>query len=234
MALALGPGDPPALDELVATLARESIDVAVVSLATALAEPAAVGAVLVAWAPSGLGALTFDELVAWGHRVQPPAGLIAGIADRDVAAAEAALRAGFDDAVGVGCSPRELAARIRAVHRRVVRAPAQAAAGAARRLTHRTLVLDPDSCELWLDGRAVALTLTEFTMLVALVRARGGVLSRAELLDQAWGGDSLEVGERAVDNVVLRLRRKVGRPELVQTVRGIGFRLGPIDEPDGE
>jgi len=67
-------------------------------------------------------------------------------------------------------------------------------------------------------------------MVVALVRARGGVLTRTELLDQAWGNDSLEVGERAVDNVVLRLRKKVGRPELIETVRGIDFRLGRLDD----
>jgi DNA-binding response OmpR family regulator len=73
-------------------------------------------------------------------------------------------------------------------------------------------------------------------MVVALLRARGSVLTRAELLDQAWGGASFEVSERAVDNVVLRLRRKLGRPELVQTVRGVGFRLGLDGEPpaDGE
>ena len=51
-----------------------------------------------------------------------------------------------------------------------------------------------------------------------------------ELVAQAWGNDSLEVGERAVDNVVLRLRKKVGRPELIETVRGIGFRLGRLDD----
>ena len=125
---------------------------------------------------------------------------------------------------------RELAARIRAVHRRVVRTPTPGGGRGGRRLVHRNLVLDPDSCELWLDGKPIPLTVTEFTMVVALVRARGGVLTRTELLDQAWGNDSLEVGERAVDNVVLRLRKKVGRPELIETVRGIGFRLGRLDD----
>lgn len=232
--IALGSGEPPAITALAGTLAREAIDVVTGPLDALLASPPDLGAVVVVWAPAGLGARSPDDVVAWAHQVQPPAGLIAAIADGDLAAAEAVLRAGFDDAVGIGCSPRELTARIRAVHRRVVRTVARPGSASSRRLIHRNLVLDPDSCELWLDGRAIALTVTEFTMLVALARARGGVLSRAELLDQAWGGDSLEVGERAVDNVVLRLRRKVGRPELIETVRGIGFRLGLSPGPDDD
>ncbi|HVV87811.1 MAG TPA: winged helix-turn-helix domain-containing protein, partial [Kofleriaceae bacterium] len=101
----------------------------------------------------------------------------------------------------------------------------------AARVRYRDLLLDPETCELWIDRRAVALTVTEFTTLVALLRAQGAVLSRTELLDRAWGGDHLDVGERAVDNVILRLRRKLGRPELIQTVRGVGFRIGTDDEP---
>jgi DNA-binding response OmpR family regulator len=59
----------------------------------------------------------------------------------------------------------------------------------------------------------------------ALVRARGRTLSRADLLDAAWGDADLDVSERAVDNVILRLRRKLSRPDVIQTVRGVGFRL---------
>jgi DNA-binding response OmpR family regulator len=58
-----------------------------------------------------------------------------------------------------------------------------------------------------------------------LIKARGRPLSRAELLDVAWGGGELEVSERAVDNVILRLRRKLPRADALETVRGVGFRL---------
>jgi two-component system OmpR family response regulator len=57
------------------------------------------------------------------------------------------------------------------------------------------------------------------------MQASGRTMSRAELLDQVWGEDELEVGVRAVDNLVCRLRRKLGDPGLLVTVRGIGFRL---------
>ena len=59
----------------------------------------------------------------------------------------------------------------------------------------------------------------------ALMTARGRPLSRAELLDAVWGGGDLEVSERAVDNVILRLRRKLPTPDVLETVRGVGFRL---------
>lgn len=226
--IAVGADEREAIVPTLAVLGREAIDATVAPLAVVLAGPARAGVVAVTW--GAIAEPGFDAVVAWAHGAVPPVGLIAIVDDADPAAGEQALRAGYDDAAAASCSPRELAARIRAVHRRMVRAPAAASGRGGRRLVHRNLVLDPDSCELWLDGRPVALTVTEFTMVVALVRARGGVLTRAELLDQAWGNDSLEVGARAVDNVVLRLRKKVSRPELIETVRGIGFRLGRLGD----
>jgi DNA-binding response OmpR family regulator len=59
----------------------------------------------------------------------------------------------------------------------------------------------------------------------ALIDARGKPLSRPELLDAAWGDGDLDVSERAVDNVILRLRRKLPRPDVIETVRSIGFRV---------
>ena len=61
--------------------------------------------------------------------------------------------------------------------------------------------------------------------MTALVEAGGQSRSRADLLERAWGDEALEVGERAVDNVIMRLRRKLPDPDLVVTVRGVGFRL---------
>ncbi|MBC7976530.1 MAG: winged helix-turn-helix transcriptional regulator [Myxococcales bacterium] len=62
-------------------------------------------------------------------------------------------------------------------------------------------------------------------MLRELIKARGKPLSRIELLDRAWGEEDLEVSERAVDNVILRLRRKLPDPDVLETVRSVGFRL---------
>ncbi|HEY5933520.1 MAG TPA: winged helix-turn-helix domain-containing protein, partial [Kofleriaceae bacterium] len=78
---------------------------------------------------------------------------------------------------------------------------------------------------LWVDGKTVGLTSIELAVLRELMKARGRPLSRTELLDSAWGEGELEVSERAVDNVILRLRRKLPRPELIETVRSVGFRL---------
>jgi DNA-binding response OmpR family regulator len=61
--------------------------------------------------------------------------------------------------------------------------------------------------------------------MTVLVEACGQSRSRADILTRAWGADALEVGERAVDNVVMRLRRKLPEPDLIVTVRGVGFRL---------
>ena len=66
-----------------------------------------------------------------------------------------------------------------------------------------------------------------------LIKARGRPLSRVELLEVAWGGADLETTERAVDNVILRLRRKLPRPDALETVRGVGYRvretpMGPV------
>ena len=70
------------------------------------------------------------------------------------------------------------------------------------------------------DGRAWSLA-----VLRELIKARGRPLSRIELLDRAWGEEDLEVSERAVDNVILRLRRKLPEPDVIETVRSVGFRL---------
>jgi DNA-binding response OmpR family regulator len=61
--------------------------------------------------------------------------------------------------------------------------------------------------------------------MTALVDAGGQIRTRADILLRAWGDEGLEVGERAVDNIIMRLRRKLPDPEIIVTVRGVGFRL---------
>ena len=85
--------------------------------------------------------------------------------------------------------------------------------------------LDLDNHALWTEGMVIALSPIELAVMRALVAAAGRPLSRIELLDVAWGEGELDTSERAVDNVILRLRRKLPRPETLETVRGVGFRL---------
>ena len=168
--------------------------------------------------PPGL----FERAVAWAEHRSPRPALLACASSADRALSERALAAGFDDAVVGPWSPRELAARIRALHRRVHWS------GRPRvgRVRYGAMTLDTDGHELWIDGGCVALTSTEVSVIRTLMRAQGRAMTRAELLDAAWGAANFEVSERAVDNVILRLRRKLPRPDVIQTVRGVGFRIG--------
>jgi DNA-binding response OmpR family regulator len=161
-----------------------------------------------------------DRVVAWANGQGQRAGLIGVIEDGGGHEREALLAAGFDDAVAGPPSTRELSARVRAVHRRLQR-PNEAQG----RLRHGGFALDPDNYALWAHGMSIALTPIELSVMRALMRARGKPLSRAELLDTAWGEGDLDVSERAVDNVILRLRRKLPDPDAIETVRGVGFRI---------
>jgi DNA-binding response OmpR family regulator len=167
--------------------------------------------------PPGL----FERVVSWAERRDPRPGLVVLTTSPDRAVAELALAAGFDDAVVGPPSAREVAARIRAVHRRVHWA-GRARAG---RVRHGTMTLDTDGHELWIDGQCIPLTSTELSVVRTLMRAHGRAMSRSELLDAAWGSGNFDISERAVDNVILRLRRKLPRPDVIQTVRGVGFRM---------
>jgi hypothetical protein len=166
---------------------------------------------------AALAVVLAERVVQWGGG---RAGLIGVIPDGSTLEREALLAAGFDDVIAGELSTRELAARIRAVHRRLHRA-----AMGNNRLRFGAFTLDTVNRTLWTQGRTVTLTTTELEVMRALMAARGRPLSRADLLDAVWGGADLEVTERAVDNVILRLRRKLPTPDLLETVRGVGFRL---------
>lgn len=161
-----------------------------------------------------------EQLVAWaaGSALRP--GLLAVIENGTPRDAETLLAAGFDDAVVTPVSPREIAARVRAVHRRV-----HWKGVPNGRLRFGELTLDLHGRSLWFRGKTIALTSIELAVLRELIKARGRPLSRIELLDRAWGEEDLEVSERAVDNVILRLRRKLPEPDVIETVRSVGFRL---------
>jgi len=139
------------------------------------------------------------------------------------------LEMGADDYVLKPFSPREVVARVRAVLRRFrgdrpqEEPPLQ---GPGR------LRVDPRTRRAALAGTELALSRTEFNLLAAFLKAPGRVFERSQLLDAVWGSDVV-VGDRTVDVHVKALRRKLeeagGDPKLLETVRGVGYRLR--DEP---
>jgi DNA-binding response OmpR family regulator len=208
----------PTTQSVIAELRRAAMHVEIVT-SDALAGPPAVPVYVVS-VDSAVAGMLADKLVAWATASELRPGLIGLVEAGRPQDAEELLAAGFDDAVSTPLSPRELAGRVRAVHRRV-----HWKGTPNGRLRFGELTLDLYGRALWVDGKTVSLTSIELAVLRELMKARGRPLSRTELLDVAWGEGELEVSERAVDNVILRLRRKLPRPDLIETVRSVGFRL---------
>ena len=85
------------------------------------------------------------------------------------------------------------------------------------------VVVNRDAREVAVDGEPVELTSKEFDLLAFLMENAGLVRSREQLLDRVWGM-SYPGGTRTVDVHVAQVRRKLGRPELIRTVRGAGYK----------
>jgi DNA-binding response OmpR family regulator len=135
----------------------------------------------------------------------------------------AGLEAGADDYVTKPFSPRELVARVKAILRR---APGGGEAVGGGTLAAGDVELERASRTVTAGGEPVELTAREFDLLAALLSHPGVVLSRDRLLELVWGGE-FAGGTRTVDVHVAQLRGKLGRPELVQTVRGAGYKVVP-------
>jgi len=133
------------------------------------------------------------------------------------------LELGADDYVTKPFSPLELRARIKAMLRRVADA-----APVPRIYRLGDAEVDFGRCELRRGGEAVEITAIEVKLLTAFVRNRGLVLTRSQLLDAAWGSET-HVTDRAVDNHVVALRRKIepepAEPRYLISVRGMGYRF---------
>ena len=130
----------------------------------------------------------------------------------------AGLEIGADDYVSKPFSPRELAARIKAILRRAEQRSEDAV------LAARDIVLRRDSHDVTVAGEAIDLTGKEFDLLACFLEHPGIVLSRERLLDLVWGM-TYPGGTRTVDVHVAQLRRKLGDPVSIRTVRGAGYKL---------
>lgn len=136
------------------------------------------------------------------------------------------IHEGADDYLAKPFSPAELVVRVKAVLRRANdRDGSRVHRGA---ITHVDLTIDLDRVEVRRGRDSLSLTPAEFKLLVALVQARGHVLTRQALLDSLYGAGQGETLERTVDVHIGRLRDKLGEdagtPRYIVTVRGLGYR----------
>jgi two-component system phosphate regulon response regulator PhoB len=135
------------------------------------------------------------------------------------------LEIGADDYVSKPFSPKELVARIRAVLRRSGKIQGQA------QITLGDLMLDTEQHRLSIGDRQLEVSPTEFRLMHFFMTHPDKVYSRTQLLDQVWGR-SVYIEERTIDVHIRRLRKileEYGREDLVQTVRGFGYRFSLVD-----
>ncbi len=135
-----------------------------------------------------------------------------------------ALDLGADDYMTKPFGPLEVGARLRAIVRR------RGADSNRTKVIVDSLTVDLERREVHRDDSEIDLTYTEFELLAALARARGRVLSRNQIMNEVWGASHFG-DERVVDVHVRHLRKKIeanpSRPDVIQTVRGAGYRIGP-------
>ncbi|MBR6580599.1 MAG: response regulator transcription factor [Ruminococcus sp.] len=132
------------------------------------------------------------------------------------------LDSGADDYISKPFGTMELISRIKALLRRVSK-PAQTAADT---ISVGNLKIIQDMHEVYADGKKVSLTLKEYDLLCLLMKKKGRVYTRDELLSLIWGYD-FSGESRTVDVHIRTLRSKLGSwGELIETVRGVGYRIG--------
>jgi len=127
---------------------------------------------------------------------------------------------GVDDYVVKPFSPRELILRIKAILKRGTQKEETKAI-----LSSHNIIVDSERHKVKVDKKEISLPLMEFKLLRTLIERKGRVQSRDRLLDDVWGV-SAEVTTRTVDTHIKRLRKNLGKAgKLVETIRGIGYRI---------
>ena len=138
----------------------------------------------------------------------------------------AGLDLGADDYITKPFSPRELAARVRAVLRRTARGGAE---NDAPNLSYGQVVVDPATRAARVGSTQISLTPTEFRLLAMFLRQPGRVFTREQIIDEVFGYD-FDGFDRTVDAHVANLRRKVEpnprQPQYLHTVYGVGYKFG--------
>ena len=164
----------------------------------------------------------FDVLRAMRHHRNVPVIMLTARAEESDRVS--GIELGADDYIVKPFSMRELVARVRMVLRRS--RPEEVAADEV--LTLGDLTIDPSRHAVTIRGEEVALTPKEFGLLEYLARNRGRVLTRAAILEAVWGSDAF-LDEHTVDVHIRWLRQKLeqdpGSPEILVTVRGVGYKL---------
>jgi DNA-binding response OmpR family regulator len=136
-----------------------------------------------------------------------------------------ALEMGADDYVVKPFGMREIVARIRAVARRTAGSDAEAEAPASQVRTFGQLVIDIRSQRVTLAGDEIHVTPKEFELLVYLSQDPGAVFRRSDILHDVW--DTNWYGTtKTLDAHIAAIRKKLGNPEWIESVRGVGFRFG--------
>ncbi|GAB3941236.1 response regulator transcription factor [Kribbella albertanoniae] len=204
-------------DEVARGLRRESFAVDVVYDGAAALERIGVHAYDVVVLDRDLPLVHGDEVcrqIVSGESAARVLMLTASTAVRDRVAG---LAIGADDYLGKPFSFAELAARVHALARR--------SQPAVPPLLERAGIrLDPARRAVERDGRPIALANREFAVLAELLRAEGAVVSAEELLEKAWD-EHIDPFSNVVRVTVMKLRRKLGDPPLVETMPGAGYRL---------
>ena len=164
-----------------------------------------------------------DEVARWITSHQPTTRIIMVTAADRLDDKATGFEPGADDYLTKPFAMRELILRLRAIARRSATATPPV-------VEWRGLKIDPFRREVYRDGRYVALTRKQFAVLEVLVSAGGGVVSAEELLERAWD-ENADPFTNAVRITISALRKRLGEPDLIETVAGVGYRMAA--EPHG-
>jgi two-component system phosphate regulon response regulator PhoB len=181
------------------------------------------------WMRPGMNGL---ELIRAVRQQDPKTPILMVTAKAEAADIVLGLETGADDYLVKPFEVPVLLARVRALLRRwkmQQETPQALASGGASERVVGGLRLLPDSHELFCNGAPVALTISEFKLLSALLEAQGKVLTRGQLIELIQG-QGVSVVDRTVDTHVFGLRKKLEAcGDLIETVRGVGYRIRPGD-----